>query len=315
MATVYVSPSGSNSYTYAQAQSSSTPWLTLAKCNTDATTGDTIIMMTGTHTNSGNNVGYTLTKSFTIQGEVAPTSVNGVMTWTTIIDAANGQWGIGPATSGDISLTLRNIEFRNYKCSSPGSDYNFGIGAGAGTSQATTIDCQYCKFKTWGIGSTYYSGGVFAGALTNDNAMTWTIKYNIFEDIYDSNNGGASYIIGIRNGSSIANITMMYNTFYLTRTVATEILDNLISSYAAGTNTLTCKNNIFYSAAALPFWKTSGGATAFNTITSTSNDFYNISSPPSGTGNITSDPLFIDAANGNFHLRPSSPALDTGTTT
>jgi len=38
-----------------------------------------------------------------------------------------------------------------------------------------------------------------------------------------------------------------------------------------------------------------------------------------GTGSITSaneitgsDPLFVDPAGGNYHIRPSSPAIDTG---
>ena len=33
---------------------------------------------------------------------------------------------------------------------------------------------------------------------------------------------------------------------------------------------------------------------------------------PSGTNIITADPLFVNASNGNLHLKPSSPAIDAG---
>jgi hypothetical protein len=32
-----------------------------------------------------------------------------------------------------------------------------------------------------------------------------------------------------------------------------------------------------------------------------------------GTGNITSDPMFVDPSNGDYHLRPDSPCIDVGT--
>jgi len=41
--------------------------------------------------------------------------------------------------------------------------------------------------------------------------------------------------------------------------------------------------------------------------------FHNVSGAPSGTGNITADPLFENPAGGNFNLRPTSPAPNTGT--
>jgi hypothetical protein len=31
-----------------------------------------------------------------------------------------------------------------------------------------------------------------------------------------------------------------------------------------------------------------------------------------GTGNIDADPLFVDPVNGDFHLQPGSPCIDTG---
>ncbi len=43
-------------------------------------------------------------------------------------------------------------------------------------------------------------------------------------------------------------------------------------------------------------------------------DFFNNGfSSPSGTGNHAADPQFIDTANHDFHLRPGSPCIDTGT--
>jgi hypothetical protein len=49
----------------------------------------------------------------------------------------------------------------------------------------------------------------------------------------------------------------------------------------------------------------------------TYNDYYDYwgenGTPPSGTGNVSLDPLFVDAAAGDFHLLVASPIADLGT--
>lgn len=47
--------------------------------------------------------------------------------------------------------------------------------------------------------------------------------------------------------------------------------------------------------------------TNFHTIT-----YCNLSEPWAGAGNITSNPLFVNATSGDYHLQPFSPCIDTG---
>ena len=44
-------------------------------------------------------------------------------------------------------------------------------------------------------------------------------------------------------------------------------------------------------------------------------DFYNSFPTPSGTGNISADPKFVDAANGDYHLQSTSSCIDAGIAT
>lgn len=73
----------------------------------------------------------------------------------------------------------------------------------------------------------------------------------------------------------------------------------------------TIKNTIICNASGgVLNWKT-GDAITGQTVTYSC--LYSLTGAPTGTGVITSDPLFVDAANENFNLRPSSPCIDTGT--
>lgn len=60
-------------------------------------------------------------------------------------------------------------------------------------------------------------------------------------------------------------------------------------------------------------WNNSPNSIIQNDTSNVSIDYSIVEGGFPGTGNINIDPQFVDAANGNLHLRYNSPAIDTGT--
>ncbi len=85
-----------------------------------------------------------------------------------------------------------------------------------------------------------------------------------------------------------------------------EIYNNiLISPTTRSISTCSAtkfRNNIFYISPSA--WGGSG--------THSNNCYYNVTNPPTETGGIIGNPLFVDYANGNYHLKNSSPCIDAG---
>lgn len=303
MATVYVSPTGSDSNTYAQAQSRATPWLTIGKCNTSATTGDTIVCLSGTHTWAT----VAFTKSFTIQADVNPTGgVSVAATWNTIFDGAGA--GVIWRISGQ-TLSITGIEFKN-QISADNSEV-FGTNANSCTLTAT--NCKFTDIQT--------SAGNFGGAssaLFFCNTNTGGILFNLtcqnctFQNVRRASGslGILNTIFGSRSASNAHSVTFTNCVFYLPE--ATYPLQALFNVAASNTITLAFKNNIVHTNSAVRWIVTSGAA--FYASSVTYSDLYNMASSPTlGTGAITSDPLFVDATVGNYNLRPTSPCIATGT--
>ena len=173
------------------------------------------------------------------------------------------------------------------------------------------------------------SGGY--GAAIGMNASSPVIDSNIFRrNIADSQS--LSGVIGIVNGSSpyIANNIFYDNPCRAINVTAPEsaapvIVNNTFVRNKTGIrvdrriNSINqvFRNNIisgnevgfeveFGTEAYNPVWQN-------NLVAGNGIDYKTISNPTGTKGNISKDPLFIDAANNNFRLRRESPAIDAGT--
>jgi hypothetical protein len=126
---------------------------------------------------------------------------------------------------------------------------------------------------------------------------------------YDNIGNGNSSIIG--NGAQISfggSFLNFYNTVIDFNGPTGSELAALITSYGGTSITTTYTNSIVVN-----------NQTNTVDLSSTSRPasyscFYGLfSSAPTGTGVITTNPLFIDPANRNYNLSPSSPCIDAGT--
>lgn len=271
--------------------SSANPWKTISKAHTAAASGDTIICQASVASYTFAN--QTFTKSLNIYG--VNDDASGV-----IFDGAAvaARWTGG--FSATVVLDIRKITFQNITTSGPGTYQNI-------------IGCYHLTFKNNIVrniiqaassGSTGTAGIIGAEHQSGANDHAVLIEGNVF---YDLNGGSPTLTVSLHgNGGDDTGYFYWYNnTFYADGSYTTP---NFFVVGTVGAIDYQLKNNIFYatSSVALP-----ASGTAFNGLFNY-NDTYNCTNVPTGTGNITSDPLFVDAPNNNFNLRPSSPCIDTG---
>ena len=227
--------------------------------------------------------------------------------------ASNYDKGGGILILSSGNPTIRNCKFIGNRCTfGGGAGYIFG-------AQGTFTDCEF----TDNVGGSY--GGAFdtnsttvtwdrciftnnqasrAGAIESYGSSQTRISNCIFRlnKATSTNSGGALWI------GTTSTVTLRDSTFYGNTTTATTGAGMYNTS---GTSTVS--NCIFWANTG------SGGATTNNQITAAGGTntvtYSTVQLGATGTGNLSVDPLFVNAATGDFHLQMTSPAIDAGSNT
>ena len=195
--------------------------------------------------------------------------------------------------SGMYSGTANSCVFTSNTATSGGGMYGgtatnciFAINTarvGGGMENGTAVDCTFANNT-----SSVAGGGMSGGAATNCVFFGNTATQNTSGGVTTPANGGGTadtnlYFCTIVNNSAQGNGGGVYSD-----------------------NGYTVTNCII--------WGNTAVTSGLNVYGSGNVTYSNIQRGFTGTGNINSDPLFVNQATGNLHLKVGSPCINTATT-
>lgn len=184
---------------------------------------------------------------------------------------------------GTMSCFVTNCAFSG---NTAGSD---GGGSYMGTLQSCTIYSN----------TAYYGGGASAGRLFNCMIIS-NIAWAVGGGAADASLNSCLIISNSAPSGGGVSETQPDHTFINNCTIVGNSADNA----GGGVQASTIRNSIIYynSAPTDPNWTQNTNA-SFNCT---------MPLPPSGSGNITNEPMFVNLASGNFDLQSVSPCVDEG---
>ena len=262
--------------------------------------------------------GFTLTKGATREwpgygdhqqmsgGGVSCASANAVL--TNCVLTGNSAYEGGGAYGGTLNnctLTGNSAgigggasEGTLNKCTLGGnSAWVWGGGANGGTLNNCTLTGNSAYFPGMSQG---VRGGGACGCTLNNCTLTgnWTRNWGP---------GGGAY------GGTLNNCTLAGNSSDLSGGGAAQselnnctLTGNFATNSGGGASLASLNNCILY-------FNTAPDGANYDSDLSTLNYCCTTPQPTNGVGNITNEPAFVDAAAGNYRLRPDSPCIDAGT--
>ena len=285
MSTYYIATTGDDS---TGDGSSALPWLTISKAYTESSGSDTIYIKDGTY----DWITQTFEKSLYIK------AVND----GSVIFDGGGTTRPWINNNNSIFIEITGIEFKN------------GATTGGWSFKWHKNDSDYyCKFTNCIFHDLYSISGV-----ENDGGI-WTVNaggYFYFDSclFYDlhcvdntANNSWAGIITGRGSNTEFSSCSLYFNESGLNSFKYLTVSQN-VATVCILKNTIIQNDGDAIA-------RISGG-TAGYTITPTytcQNGNWTTNSCETGTGNITTDPLFVDTTLANFELQLDSPCISSGT--
>lgn len=290
MATYYLNASYGND---SGAGTGASPWLTVSKFVTSGASLDTLILQ-------GTSVHYT----WASQVWDKPMSIMANTLGDAILDGAAGtfQW----STIRGLSLT--NLIFEDH------TGHANGVFQWSSAADHL-VQATNCIFRDIQLQQNALTQG---GLFSSTSNHTFGHLVNLDKCIIDVTKNSAEAEITPIFCQRLAE-NSIYNiretTIYLAGTSAAATQLGGIFLLTSPTNAKVNMRNTVISAPTTGVSLTHNGS--FTGVSLLTNDFHNIRGVTTGTaqatGNITSDPLFVDAANDNFDPQQTSPLINAGT--
>jgi hypothetical protein len=302
------------------------PYNTIQSAIDAAQDGDTVLVHDGTYVENINFQG----KKITVKSEngASNTIIDGnqngdVVTFNDLSNSIKGSAVLDGFTvkngssrgifSCYISATVTN-------CSISGNEGGGIYLWGAYMGKMTITDCIitengndgiFLRQATATINNCIISGNVGSGFF-NGGDSSWTIIDSIISGNTGSGIGSNSYSSGditncIISGNSESGISGVGTPISVTNCTITGNTAGGISYYYSVQ--IIIKNTILWGNSATVGWNELY-PDEYTTIAVTYSD---VAGGWEGTGNINADPLFMDAAGGDYHLSAESPCIDAGT--
>jgi hypothetical protein len=254
-----------------------------------------IAVLNGSHNVPQSDLGGSTTSSTISLGGTADTlHLVGESTEAILNTTGEYMGGIINLQGASYDLIIETLKITHNKATSSG---HMGLIMG---SQAITVD--KCVIE---ISANTYGSSTFRGMFAAEGVNSASGLDNILTVTNSVIQVGSSGTYGMLVGGHFQYwdaATITGNTIVKVGSAGTRLYSHTYTSLSPS----IFKNNIFVG--------TSGTEVLYHTpATNSNNCFSNTGISSGGTDNIFVDPQFVDSANGDYRLRPSSPCINAGT--